>query len=75
MHRLIFAGLFWLGFVASVQGAPDLNAVRKSITNVDTKTLKKDLAANPNIFLIDVRTVRETNIVDGTRQLFVFKAG
>ena len=46
--------------------APKIDDIRASIANIDTATLKAELAKNENLYLIDVRTVRETNIVGGT---------
>ncbi len=52
-------------FSGAVLAAPDIEKVRASIPNIDTATLKAELAKNENLVLIDVRTVRETNIVGG----------
>lgn len=50
---------------STLSAAPDLEKIRASIANIDTATLKAELAKNENLILIDVRTVRETNIVGG----------
>jgi len=52
-------------FSGTVAAAPDIDKVRSSIPNIDTAALEAELAANENLVLIDVRTVRETNIVGG----------
>ena len=50
------------------QSATDvlLDEVRARIPNIGTDELKSRLSENPDIYLIDVRTVRETDIVGGT---------
>ncbi len=53
-------------FVGVATAAPDLEKIRASIPNIDTAGLKAELAANENLYLIDVRTVRETNIMGGS---------
>ncbi len=57
---------FLLAFIPIVNAAPDIDAIRKSVPNITTQTLKTELAKNENMYLIDVRTIRETNIVGGT---------
>ena len=57
---------FLLGLSGVAQAKPDIDAIRKSVPNISTKMLQDELAKNDNIYLIDVRTVRETNIVGGT---------
>ena len=42
-----------------------LNEIRASIPNITTVELKAELDNNPNLYIIDVRTVRETNILGG----------
>ena len=59
---IVALSLLWAG---ALQAAPDIEKVRSTIPNIDTATLKAELAANENLVLIDVRTVRETNIVGG----------
>lgn len=53
-------------FAGVASAAPDLDKIRASIPNIDTAGLKAEMAANENLYLIDVRTVRETNIMGGS---------
>ena len=57
--------LSWCFSLTSI-AAPKIDEVRASIPNINTAELKAALAKDENIFLIDVRTVRETNIIGGT---------
>ncbi len=66
MRVFIIVAGFLLGLSSIVKAEPDIDAIRKAVPTISTQMLKNELAKNDNIFLIDVRTVRETNIVGGT---------
>ena len=63
--------MFMLACVAQAQDAllPEgrtLNEIRASIPNITTATLKTELDHNPDLYIVDVRTVREINILGGS---------
>ena len=62
--------MFMLGNVTYAQDVllPEgrsLDEIRASVPNITTTELKAELDNNPDLHLIDVRTVRETNILGG----------
>lgn len=63
--RIFSVSIFLINFAMASMAAPNLDEIRASIPNIDTATLKAELEKNENLYLIDVRTVRETNIVGG----------
>lgn len=63
--RILFCFVFLMLVSSALSAAPNLEKVRAAISNIDTAALKAELAKNENLVLIDVRTVRETNIVGG----------
>ncbi len=49
----------------SLPDGRSLDEIRSSIPNISTEELKSELQSNPNLFLLDVRTVREANLTGG----------